>query len=68
MIENSIDAGAKNLKVKTRKGGLEQICVEDDGQGIWARDLPLAGVRFATSKLKKYDDLKVLIIVVNENE
>jgi DNA mismatch repair ATPase MutL len=38
---------------------LDQIWVEDDGSGISKEDLKLAGVRYATSKLKKYDDLKV---------
>lgn len=45
--------------MKTKKGGLDQIWVEDDGSGISKDDLLLAGVRFATSKLKTYDDLKV---------
>lgn len=58
LIENSIDAGGRNIKVKTKKGGLELFSIEDDGCGISKEDLPLAGVRFATSKLKDYEDLK----------
>ncbi|CBY39275.1 unnamed protein product [Oikopleura dioica] len=58
LIENSIDAGAKSIKIKTKKGGLEMFSIEDDGCGIAMEDLPLAGVRFATSKLQEYTDLK----------
>ena len=45
-------AGAASIKLRTKKGGLDLIQIEDDGCGIASADLPLAGVRFATSKLR----------------
>ena len=46
------EAGAASIKLRTKKGGLDLIQIEDDGCGIASADLPLAGVRFATSKLR----------------
>lgn len=57
MVENSIDAGAKNITVEIRNGGISFIKISDDGKGIAADDLEIAFERHATSKIRSADDL-----------
>jgi DNA mismatch repair protein MutL len=57
LVENSLDAGATSIRVSIRRGGLEEIVVEDDGHGIPVRELPLAVERHATSKITGSGDL-----------
>ncbi|MGB9600773.1 MAG: DNA mismatch repair endonuclease MutL, partial [Myxococcota bacterium] len=57
LIENSIDAGADYIEIEIIKGGKELIRVTDNGCGIERDDLPLTIERFATSKIKKIEDL-----------
>jgi DNA mismatch repair protein MutL len=57
LVENSLDAGARSIRVSIRKGGLEEIVIEDDGHGIPVRELPLAVERHATSKITGSGDL-----------
>ncbi|WP_103980873.1 DNA mismatch repair endonuclease MutL [Helcococcus massiliensis] len=57
LVENSIDAGAKNISVEIIDGGKSYIRVSDDGHGIKADDIELAFTRHATSKIKEFDDL-----------
>lgn len=57
LIENALDAGAKQLDVVIEGGGLTLIRVADDGSGIASTDLPLAFSSHATSKLSDVDDL-----------
>lgn len=57
LIENSIDAGSKNIEVRIKNGGLEQIVVQDDGLGMELEDILMALRRYATSKLSTVDDL-----------
>jgi len=52
MIENSIDANAKNISVETRGGGKSYMAITDDGDGIEEDDIPLAFTRYATSKIE----------------
>jgi DNA mismatch repair protein MutL len=60
LLENALDAGAKNIDIDIGFGGLNQIKISDDGVGIIAEDLPLAIASHATSKLKALDDLYVI--------
>lgn len=59
LVENSIDANAKNITVEIKSGGKEYIRVTDDGDGISREDLPLAFERHATSKINNFDDLYI---------
>jgi DNA mismatch repair protein MutL len=57
LVENALDAEARQVLVDVRGGGLEQIRVTDDGCGIAAGEVALAFQRHATSKLRDLDDL-----------
>ena len=60
LIENSIDAGANNITVEIKNGGISYIRVTDDGSGIQKDDLEIAFERHATSKIRQADDLEVV--------
>lgn len=57
LVENSIDAKAKNIKIMLVDGGLKEITIIDDGIGMEKEDATLAFERHATSKLYRDDDL-----------
>ena len=57
LVENSIDAGASDIKIELIKGGLEKIKVTDNGSGMDKEDAHLAFRRHATSKILRDDDL-----------
>ena len=57
LIENSLDAGARSVRVAIEQGGVKRVTVGDDGAGIHADDLRLAVNRHATSKIAEPDDL-----------
>ena len=57
MVENSIDAGAKNINIEIKNGGISYIRITDDGKGIEKEDLELAFERHATSKIRQAEDL-----------
>ena len=57
LVENSIDAGATNIKINLADGGLKEITVIDNGAGMDKDDARLAFQRHATSKIYKDDDL-----------
>ena len=57
MLENSIDAGATNIILEIKNGGISYIRITDNGKGIANDDLDMAFERHATSKIRKADDL-----------
>jgi DNA mismatch repair protein MutL len=57
LIENALDAGARNITVNVEGGGRALMRVADDGAGIPAAEVELAFARHATSKLETADDL-----------
>ena len=57
LLENSIDAGAKNITVEIKRGGVSLIRVTDDGCGMDKDDLPVCVLRHATSKIHTKQDL-----------
>lgn len=58
LVENSLDAGAKRVRVEIEEGGRRSVRVIDDGEGFEPRDLPLAFASHATSKLSTAGDLE----------
>lgn len=60
MVENSIDAGANNITVEIKNGGISYIKITDNGKGIAQDDLEIAFERHATSKIRSAADLEVV--------
>lgn len=58
LIENSVDANAKNIVVEIKNGGMTYIRVTDDGDGILPEDAVTAFSRHATSKIATREDLE----------
>jgi DNA mismatch repair protein MutL len=58
LVENSLDAGATQIRVAIRDGGIASISVVDDGAGMSREDAELAFERHATSKLATAADLE----------
>lgn len=57
LIENSIDANAKNITIEIEDGGSALIRIIDDGDGIHKDDIPKAFLPHATSKIKSVEDI-----------
>ncbi|WP_448919652.1 DNA mismatch repair endonuclease MutL [Eubacterium sp.] len=57
MIENSVDAGAKNITVEIKNGGSTYIRITDDGCGIARSEVKKVFISHATSKIKVSEDL-----------
>ncbi len=57
LVENALDAGAKNIEIAIRHGGKSMIRVSDDGCGMSKDDAELAFKRYATSKISSAADL-----------
>lgn len=57
LVENAVDAGATEITVEIRRGGILYMSVRDNGCGISRDDAPTAFLRHATSKIKSAADL-----------
>ena len=57
LVENSIDANAKNITIEIEEGGLSLIKIIDDGVGIDKDDIEIAFLPHATSKISKVEDI-----------
>lgn len=60
LVENSIDANAKNIVIEIKDGGKQYIRVSDDGVGIPHAELSKVFLRHSTSKIQKIEDLENL--------
>jgi DNA mismatch repair protein MutL len=58
LVENSLDAGARSVKVQLEQGGKRAIRITDDGQGMSREELGMALRRHATSKIASLSDLE----------
>ncbi|NLJ55497.1 MAG: DNA mismatch repair endonuclease MutL [Firmicutes bacterium] len=58
LLENSLDAGAKQIRIFLQKGGLREITVIDNGMGIPPQEVRRALERHATSKITCPEDLQ----------
>ena len=58
LIENSLDAGATEIKIELENGGKNLIRIQDNGCGLSQEDAVLCFKRHATSKLEKEEDLE----------
>lgn len=61
LLENSIDAGADNITVEIRNGGISYIRITDNGCGISRDDIRNAFVSHATSKISTSEDLESIL-------
>lgn len=57
LVENALDADAKNIRIEITGGGLKMIRITDDGKGMHPIDAPLSILPHATSKIQKAQDL-----------
>ena len=58
LVENSLDAGATQIRVELERGGIARLRVSDNGCGMTPEDMELAVERHTTSKISTEDDLR----------
>ncbi len=61
LVENAIDAGSTNITIEIRNGGKTYIRVTDNGSGIEEKEVELAFLRHATSKISTDEDLNSIL-------
>jgi len=57
LLENSLDARAKHITVEIVNGGIDEIVVSDDGEGVAEKELPKVFMPHATSKIAQVADI-----------
>lgn len=62
LLENSVDAGARNIRLDVQQAGRESIRVTDDGKGMSPNDARMAFERHATSKISSVEGLYTLLL------
>jgi DNA mismatch repair protein MutL len=60
LVENAIDAGASEVIVELKAGGLQLIRIQDNGEGMDPEDVPIALQRHGTSKIRNIEDLYIV--------
>ena len=60
LVENSIDAGANQITIETKNGGISYIRITDNGKGFLPDDMEIAFERHATSKIREASDLETI--------
>jgi DNA mismatch repair protein MutL len=60
LVENSLDAGATEIRIQVARGGVEEIRVLDNGEGMDPEDMTLSLRRHATSKIARLEELSDL--------
>ena len=60
LVENSIDAGATNITIEIKNGGISYIRITDNGKGILPDDMEIAFERHATSKIRVAQDIETV--------
>ncbi|WP_108652213.1 DNA mismatch repair endonuclease MutL [Dongshaea marina] len=61
LVENSLDSGARRIRLEIEQGGAKLIRITDSGSGIPKDELALALSRHATSKIATLDDLEAIL-------
>jgi len=58
MLENSLDARSQTVRIVLTDAVTDRIEIEDDGDGVAEKDLPMLCTRHATSKIRSYEDIE----------